>query len=105
VDADESGTVVVVLDDGAEITVACLAGRPVDLALVDELARLQLAARRAGSSIELRRPSARLRELLDLVGLAGVLEGGPSALDAVGQAEEPEQLGVQEVLPGGDLPA
>ena len=47
-------------------------GRPV-LEVVEELARLQLAARRLGCEIRLRNPCARLAELLELVGLKGVL--------------------------------
>jgi hypothetical protein len=50
------------------------------LGLVDALARLQLAARRAGCTIRLRDPSSELVDLLDLVGLAGLVglpaEGG-----------------------------
>ena len=54
-------------------------GRP-DLALVDELARLHLAAIRMGCGIRLRQPCQTLLELLDLVGLRGVVVeagGGP----------------------------
>jgi hypothetical protein len=47
------------------------------LSLVDALARLQLAARRAGCTIRLRDPSSELVDLLDLVGLAGLV-GGPT---------------------------
>jgi len=101
---EETATVVVLVDGGEEVTVARLEGRRVDLALVDALARLQLAARLGGAAIVVRQPSPRLRELLDLVGLAGLLDGGALSLDAVGETEEPEQLGVEEVLPGGDLP-
>lgn len=97
------GTVVLILDTGVEEACTCLDGRRVDLALVDELGRLHLAARRAGATMVLRQPSPRLAELLELVGLDGLIEGG-SGLEALGQAEEPEELGVEEVLPGGDLP-
>ncbi|WP_460068778.1 STAS domain-containing protein [Streptomyces sp. YKOK-I1] len=63
------------------------------LAAVDLLARLQLAARRAGGRIRLRGPDPALRALLDLVGLALQMEG---------EAEEGEPaLGVEvEVEPG-----
>jgi ABC-type transporter Mla MlaB component len=44
-----------------------------DLAVVDALARQQLAAHRRGSQIRLLDPSRELRALLDLVGLADVL--------------------------------
>jgi hypothetical protein len=44
-----------------------------DLAVVDELARLQLAARRAGCSIRLCDACVELSELLHLLGLAEVV--------------------------------
>ena len=62
-----------------------------DLAAVDALARLQLAARRLGCSIRLRETRAELVELLDLVGLRGCLEVG-------GEPEGGEQIGVEEVV-------
>jgi hypothetical protein len=56
---------------------------PPNLALVDELARLHLAALRMGCAIRLRAPSPSLVELLNLVGLAGIVvevggESGPA---------------------------
>ena len=81
---------VVLLRDGAEVASWPLpSGRRPDVSLVDELARLQLAARRLGCSIRLRHASVELSELLDLVGL-GVEVGG--------QAEGGEQPGVEEVV-------
>ncbi len=69
----------------------------VDLAVVDELARLLLAARRMGYSIRLREAGAGLLELLDLVGLRDlVTEGGLRQMD--GQVEGREELGVDEVV-------
>jgi anti-anti-sigma regulatory factor len=63
-----------------------------DLGTIDALARLQLAARRLGLDLRLRDVSPELCELIDLVGLAGVLRVEPR-----GQAEEREQgLGVEE---------
>jgi hypothetical protein len=44
-----------------------------DLAVVDALARLQLAARPLGYVLRLRHPDGELVGLIDLVGLAGVL--------------------------------
>jgi len=44
-----------------------------DLALVDRLARIQLAARRIGGAIVLRHPSTDLTELLALAGLDDLL--------------------------------
>ena len=75
-----------------------------DLGAVEELARLQLGARRLGLSIELRDVCPRLRELLELVGLAGPATGGGLALQAGGEAEGGEQLGVQEAVEPGDQP-
>jgi hypothetical protein len=72
------------------------------LELVDELARLQLAARRLGCSIRVRDAWTVLSDLLDLVGLAELLTG--SVLEAGGEAECREQLGVQEVVQTGDPP-
>lgn len=48
-----------------------------DLAAVEALARLRLAAGRGGHRVVLRGASARLRELLALTGLEGVLPPGP----------------------------
>ena len=44
-----------------------------DVYVLDALARLQLTARRAGSSIRLRAVSADLRDLLELAGLRGAV--------------------------------
>ena len=66
------------------------------LELVDELVRLQLEARRLGCSLRLRNAWTALTELLELVGLAELLTD--SALEAGGQPEGREQLGVQEVV-------
>ena len=41
----------------------------------DQLARLQVTARRLGYSIRLRDAPSRLRELIDLVGLSDILAG------------------------------
>ena len=74
-----------------------------DLAVVDALARLQLAARRVGCSIGLRNPSAELCALLDLVGLADVVaEVAALPLEARREAEGGKQLGVEEVVQPGD---
>jgi hypothetical protein len=57
-----------------------------DLATVDDLARLQLAGRRLGFRVRLSAPRE-LWELIDLLGLG----------EAIGKAEEREQaLGVEE---------
>jgi ABC-type transporter Mla MlaB component len=44
-----------------------------DAATVDALARVELAARRHGCRLRLRRPQRELRELIDLMGLADLL--------------------------------
>jgi hypothetical protein len=66
-------TVVLVLGDTPVASwPLALPGRP-DLGVVDELARLQLAARRVGYSIRLRHACPELAELLVLTGLAEVV--------------------------------
>lgn len=102
-DAGEGSRAVVVLVAGdVELVVGRLAGVRPDLALVDALARLQLAARRLGWSIRLCGPDARLCELLDLAGLTDVVRVAGSPLQAGWEAEGGEQLGVEEVVDGGD---
>jgi hypothetical protein len=66
---------------------------PPDLGLVDEVARLQLSARRAGCRIWLRHACPDLVGLLDLVGLRELV-----ALQLVGEAEDFEEAGVEEVV-------
>jgi hypothetical protein len=96
---------VVLVHRGAEVVVGELAGPCAELAVVDALARLQLLARRLGCSIRVRHPSEELRDLLALVGLADVIAGCGSALQAGGEAERGEQLRVEEVVEPGDPPA
>jgi ABC-type transporter Mla MlaB component len=50
-----------------------LDGVPADAVTADALARLQLAARRRGCRVRVRRPSAELRDLIEFMGLADVL--------------------------------
>ncbi|MFF2998411.1 STAS domain-containing protein [Streptomyces sp. NPDC057950] len=80
---------------GGGVVVCDVAGLgPPGLATVDALARMELAARRAGGRIRLRDPDPPLRALLDLVGLRFELEG---------QTEEREPaLGVEEAVEPGD---
>jgi hypothetical protein len=68
-------------DRGAEVArwPVTGAGRPT-LAVVDEIARLHVVAKRAGYSVRLLAISADLAGLLDLVGL----------VDVCGQSEVPE---------------
>ncbi|MBO4257604.1 STAS domain-containing protein [Streptomyces griseorubiginosus] len=80
---------------GAGVVVVDVAGiGPPGLAAVDLLARLQLAARRAGGRIRLRDPAPSLRALLDLAGLRFEVEGQPE------QREPP--LGVEEEVEPGE---
>ncbi|HVX43016.1 MAG TPA: STAS domain-containing protein [Mycobacteriales bacterium] len=48
-----------------------------DLVAVEALARLQLTARRHGSTLRLRRASPQLRALLELLGLSGTIPSEP----------------------------
>jgi hypothetical protein len=70
-----------------------------DLAVVDQLARWQLAARRLGCLIRLRGACPELVELLDLVGLGELVSPSPGLrFQTRGQAEGGEQRGVEEVV-------
>ena len=100
-------------DDGTSTVVVVVVARPADfsqvapgpdLALVDALARLQLAAGRLGCSVRLRDVSEDLAQLLDLVGLPCGWGGPTLAVEAGGETEGGEELGVQEVVPPDDLP-
>jgi hypothetical protein len=105
---------VVLVRDGVEVASWPLAGRCApDLEVVDELAWLQLAARRLGCSIRLRRACPELWGLLELVGLAevvpgvglGLETGAAVGLEAGGEAEDGEQVGVEEMVePDDPLP-
>jgi len=71
-----------------------------DLAAVEALARLRLTAGRRGIRVGLRGASARLRELLALTGLEGLL---PLWVEPGGEAEEGEEaVGVEEGVEPGD---
>ena len=87
-----SATVVVVRDQ-VEVAAWPLEARgDATLALIEELARLQLAARRIGCTIRLRDQQPGFAALLELVGLVEVL----------GQAEDGEESGVEEVVEPDD---
>ena len=58
---------------GARVAFCDVRGIQPDAVTVDALARLQLAARRAGCQVRLRNPSDELRELVSFMGLADVL--------------------------------
>ncbi len=74
-----------------------------DLAVVDRLARWQLAARRLGCSIRLRDAGVELLELLDLLDLGEIVtRAAVLDVEAGGEAESGEQLGVEEVVMPND---
>jgi ABC-type transporter Mla MlaB component len=58
---------------GAGVAVCDVSGVEPDAVTVDALARLQLAARRHGCQVRLRRASAELLELVEFMGLRDVL--------------------------------
>jgi anti-anti-sigma regulatory factor len=62
--------VLLIVRGDAEVVLGRVNVAQADLALVDALARLQLAARRLGCSVGLRNVSADLYRLLALAGLA-----------------------------------
>jgi hypothetical protein len=79
---------VVLVRGGAEVASWPLPEGPSpDLSVIDRLARLQLAARRLGCSIRLRDAPGRLRELIDLAGLSGIVTGADDL--ATGVTAEP----------------
>jgi hypothetical protein len=93
----------VLLRCGAVELVVCDVERvsEVSAATVDGLARLQLAARRAGCRLRVRRATGDLRVLISFMGLTGVLQisGG----EPVGETEEREKPpGVEEEADPGD---
>lgn len=98
-------TIVAVVDGETEVARWRLGCRSDDLATVDALARLALAARRRGWTVRLRRPGAELRELLALVGIGGLFaDDGPLPGELGRQAEEAEELGAEEMVVPGDSP-
>ena len=81
---------------------------PADLAVADELARLQLSAKRLGCSIRLEDACPRLTALLDLAGLAGAIPSltgrwpEPASVEVGGEPEGGEEVGVEEGVELGD---
>lgn len=74
-----------------------------DLATVDGLARLQLAARRLGCSICLQAPPPELEELLELSGLAEMVPRVERNSRELGREPEGgEETGVEEVVQTDD---
>ncbi len=86
--------------DGGDVICDVAAVTTADLATVDAVARLQLAARRAGGRIRLRNPTPALLALLGLVGLVELLG---LVVEMEGHAEQREPPGrVQEAVEAGD---
>jgi hypothetical protein len=96
---DTTRTIVVVVDEGHEAVVGHVPERAEDIALLEALACLALAARSGGWSLRVRDPSSELRELVELAGLTRALGVEPS-----GEPELLEQLGPEEVVEPGDPP-
>lgn len=95
------GAVVVLVRGDAELASWSLAqGEHLDLAVVEQLARWHLAARRLGCSIHLRGACTQLVGLLSLVGLDELVTG--LRLEVGGQAEGGEQRGVEKVVMSDD---
>jgi hypothetical protein len=89
--------IVLLRADGTEITSWPVRGcGPLPLAVVDELARWELMARRAGGAIRLREVSPALAELLELVGLGREVGWEPEGGE--------ERVGVEEGVEGRDPP-
>ena len=91
VPANARAEVVLICDNAELATWPLLCPLGLDLSVVDELARLQLEARRQGCAIWLRHACPDLVGLLRLAGLSDVLQVG-------GQAEGGEQCGIEEVV-------
>lgn len=92
--SEEWATIVLLAGGGKEMAHWPLMGeeRP-DLGTVDLLARLALAARRAGCSIQVRGACGELEDLLDLAGLWS---------EVIGEPEGGKEVGVEEVVVADD---
>jgi anti-anti-sigma regulatory factor len=96
------------LDDGRARSVVCdlSAVDRADLAAVDGLARLQLAAHRRGRRMRLRGSSREMRQLIALLGLGDILPAEVSERRrTLGQAEQRKQGGRIEEGGETDHPA
>jgi ABC-type transporter Mla MlaB component len=94
------------LSPGAPRPIACDVSSLVqpDQRALDSLARLQLTARRMGTTIRLHHASPALVDLIELAGLTDVLTVVSVGPDVVvdREVEEPEQIGVDEKVHRGD---
>ena len=75
-----------------------------DPGLLEALVRLQLTAMRFGTRVELKNACPKLVDLLELVGVDALLGTNRLGVEREGNAEQREQLGVDEVVEGGDFP-
>ena len=73
-----------------------------ELAAIERLAELQLAARRLGTTVRLHNATPALVELIELSGLADVFEIADSSVEVDGQIEQREQRRVDEEIHPGD---
>jgi len=73
-----------------------------DPSVLDTLARLQLAARRLGTTIRLHNASPALVDLITIAGLGDILVVVDSGVEMERKVEEREQVGVDEEVHGGD---
>jgi len=99
--------VLLVVDDSPGLRpprVACDVSKIVhpDEQTLDTLARLQLTARRLGTSIRLYNARPLLADLIEIAGLRDVLVVVPSGVEVNGQAEECEELWIDEEVLRGD---
>jgi hypothetical protein len=92
-------TILLVIDDEAEVVFGRVDARAPDLALVDLLLRLRLDVGRCGATVRLRDVPAALRGLLELAGVAELLGVEPRR-----EPEIREQLRIDEVVQPGDPP-
>ena len=75
-----------------------------DPGLLEALVRLQLTAMRFGTRVELKNACPKLVDLLELVGVDELLGVERRDVESLGSPEQREQLRVDEVVEGGDLP-
>lgn len=73
--------------ESGQIVLDCAQLKNPDLSAVEQIARLQLGVRRRGFELRLTNADPRLRDLIGLVGLSGVLR-----LESQGQPEQRKEL-------------
>ena len=94
------------MDEPEPIVVDLSALTAPDPVVLDALVRLQLAARRLGTSIRLENACSELVDLLALVGLSDVLPlACGSGVEVDRQVEQREEVLVDEEVETGDAPA